>query len=472
MQPQSNHSSSSSNSSNSSLLARAFEESIRLQRHQEHSDRERELRELQREESVLEESRRTFLTRALEEENEEEAQVRLAMERSATDEDERAERRAREREERTRLDREFGRGESRSAMRGERQGGGGQYCGRGASNQSTPAPAAPSSCQIEEHHRRTSRHDGSINPSFHLPPLVESVSQGNLPPASGRRQRIGNGIVDAPLHGLAVGEATENRADQRHRQYRTHNPSSETGQFQDRPSRAVAVPTHSTRQGRRNHDGSQSRNRTGNAISHRNTISNQSSRGLELETSRERLAIVRPPRRTNSENLGTTRPFQAPGPNPERRRHHSHRHQRPSPTGSGTSGFPSGPSSYSLSEILARSRRDAYQTNAPFTEDGLEFNHRELQAAINASAEQGRDPDEEAIERNLDCPTYEEACAMRTYKPRRGDSYVFQGPNVIMIEGDEDGDSPDVRMEIVGERDLVEAMRVANSRNRDPDIAG
>lgn len=467
MPPQSNH---SSNSSNDSLLARAFEESIRLQRHQEHSTRERELRELQREEHVLEESRRTFLNRALEEENEEEAQLRLAMERSATDEQDRAERRAREREERTRLDREFGSGGSSSAMRSERPGGGGQNGGRGASNETAPAPVASPSSQREGHRQRTTRHD-SINSSSPLPPLLESAPQENLPPASGRQRRNANGTVDASLEGLGAREALENRENRHHPQSRAQDSSSETGRFQERPSRAAEAPAHNSRQGRRNHEATQSRGPTeNNTMSRRNTISSQS-REIGPETSSERMPAVGPPRRTNSERLGTMPPFQVPGPNPERRRQRYPRHQRPNPTDRGTGGPPPGPSSYTLPEILARSRRDAYQTNAPFTENGLEFNHHELQAAINASADQGRDPDEEAVERNLDCPTYEEACAMRKYKPRRGDSYVFQGPNAIMIEGDEDRDSPNVRMEIVGEMDLAEAMRVANggrNRNRPP----
>ncbi|PGH03534.1 hypothetical protein AJ80_08667 [Polytolypa hystricis UAMH7299] len=126
------------------------------------------------------------------------------------------------------------------------------------------------------------------------------------------------------------------------------------------------------------------------------------------------------------------------------------------------------PADYSLDEILARSRQESYPAG-PFTEEGLESNHDELQAAINASAEQHRNEEEEAVERSKGIPTYEEACASQRYRPPRGGRYVFQGPNSVTLPvdgGDGDLGSPEqcIKLEVVGDMDLAEAMRIANKR--------
>lgn len=469
MPPRSNSSSDSSDSSSDSYLARAFEESIRLQRHQEHSNRERDLRQRQQEESVLQESRRTFVDRALQEQNEEQEQLRLAIERSAADEQERAARRLRDREERARLDREFGSGGSRSAMRAERQGG--QDSSGGARDEPAPAPVAPLPRQREEHRRRTSRSNFTNIHSSPLSPPLESTPPANRSAANGRRRRNTNRAVDDVFQdGFVAREVLDHRENQYRRQYRAQDSTTEADRFQERPSSAAESPARVPRQRRMNHGATQNGSYNENITIFRRNTNPSQSRGLGLEAPGGQMPEIAPPRRTNSDRPGAMPPFQGPDPNSERFHHRYRRHRNPDPTDIGRRGPPPGPSSYDLSEILARSRREAYPTNAPFTEAGLEFNHHELQAAINESAEQGRDPDEEAIERNLDCPTYEEACVMRRYKPRRGDRYVFQGPNAITIEGDEGRNKPDVRMEIVGEMDLAEAMRVANhgrDRNRD-----
>ncbi|KAK2739045.1 hypothetical protein FQN57_006727 [Myotisia sp. PD_48] len=120
---------------------------------------------------------------------------------------------------------------------------------------------------------------------------------------------------------------------------------------------------------------------------------------------------------------------------------------------------PINPEGYSLEDILARSRAQSYPT-APFTEEGVESNHDELQRAINESAEQHRDEEEEAIQRSAGIPTYEEACKMRKYPAPAGMRYSFQGPKTIELNNGS-GNGP-TKLEIVGDMDLGEAMRVAN----------
>ncbi|KAK2755664.1 hypothetical protein FQN54_005813 [Arachnomyces sp. PD_36] len=441
-------SSNSSNSSSDSLLAAAFEESIRIQRLQEHADRELELDRIETEERVLEESRRTFLNRALEVENEDEAEMRLAMERSAADERERVARREREREERARLDRDFGSGGSRSQRHRERYGS--SHARHRGSNEDVPGSAGSgASRQTQRDQRRqcTAPHHGSDSPPSSS--SQDNTPQARVPHVSGRRQRDVDQILDTLIEEEAAEEAIRNMGHRHHLEPRAQYQQPGQGQFQERRSRAAEGSRHYPRQGR-SHAAVQREN-------------NQSSRS-GLEAAHEQMSMGERPRRTNSDRSGMG--TQA-DPTPGRHRHNNRRHQQPNQTSRGSRNGSPGPSSYSLSEILSRSRADAYPTHAPFTEAGLEFNHHELQAAINASAEQGRDPDEEAVERNRDCPTYEEACEMARYKPRRGDRYVFQGPNSVTIEGDEEENKPNVRLEIVGEMDLVDAMRVANrGRNR------
>ncbi|KAK2880093.1 hypothetical protein FQN49_000571 [Arthroderma sp. PD_2] len=120
------------------------------------------------------------------------------------------------------------------------------------------------------------------------------------------------------------------------------------------------------------------------------------------------------------------------------------------------------PTAYSLEEIITRSRNQAYP-DGPFTEQGQESNYDELQRAINESAEQHRDEEEEAVQRNRGIPTYEEACSSQRYRPRPGMRYSFQGPEVIEIENE---GKPPSKLKIVGDMDLGEAMRVANQRNK------
>ena len=100
---------------------------------------------------------------------------------------------------------------------------------------------------------------------------------------------------------------------------------------------------------------------------------------------------------------------------------------------------------------------------AEFTEEGLEFNFEELQAAINESAEQHRDEDEEAIRRNQGCPTYGEACAMQIYDARPGETYVFQGPSPVTLGGET---GRPMELEVVGEMDVQDALRIANRDSR------
>ncbi|OJD21333.1 hypothetical protein ACJ73_07327 [Blastomyces percursus] len=114
---------------------------------------------------------------------------------------------------------------------------------------------------------------------------------------------------------------------------------------------------------------------------------------------------------------------------------------------------------YSLDEVLVRSRHDAFPTGR--TSSAVdELNHAEMQAAINESAGgRCRDEDEEAVRRNRGIPTYTEALNMKRYRAPRGRRYVFQGPSCVTLEGE---GGPKVRWEIVGDMDLGEALRVAN----------
>lgn len=109
---------------------------------------------------------------------------------------------------------------------------------------------------------------------------------------------------------------------------------------------------------------------------------------------------------------------------------------------------------------MRRSRREAY-SDAPFTEAGQDSNYDELQRAINESAEQHRDEDEEAVQRSRGIPTYEEACASARYRPLPGMRYSFQGPEVIEVPR---VNGPPTKLKIVGDMDLGEAMRVANQQ--------
>lgn len=122
------------------------------------------------------------------------------------------------------------------------------------------------------------------------------------------------------------------------------------------------------------------------------------------------------------------------------------------------------PADYSLNDVLAQSRNESYST-APFSEEGEESNHDELQAAISESAEQERDEEAEAIQRNRGVPTYQEACAAPRLRAPRGAKYTFQGPSSVVSEDEEGGggDGEGRKLEIVGDMDLNEAMRVANS---------
>ena len=148
--------------------------------------------------------------------------------------------------------------------------------------------------------------------------------------------------------------------------------------------------------------------------------------------------------------------------------------QAPVPGPSHSPHFPPGeipidPANYSLEDVLALSRNDSYST-APFTEEGEEFNHDELQAAINESAQQDRDEEAEAIQRNAGIPTYEEACAAPKLRAPRGARYTFQGAsNTVTLEDGEGqesgsgGGGGEKKLEVVGDMDLNEAMKVANA---------
>ncbi|EFR03347.1 hypothetical protein MGYG_06344 [Nannizzia gypsea CBS 118893] len=118
------------------------------------------------------------------------------------------------------------------------------------------------------------------------------------------------------------------------------------------------------------------------------------------------------------------------------------------------------PAAYSLQDIVARSVRETW-SGAPLTEATQESNDYQLQRAINESAEQHRDEDEEAVRRSRGIPTYEEACASVRYRPPPGMRYSFQGPDVIEVPRE---NGPPTKLKIVGDMDLGEAMSVANQR--------
>ncbi|EGE07292.1 hypothetical protein TEQG_06201 [Trichophyton equinum CBS 127.97] len=116
---------------------------------------------------------------------------------------------------------------------------------------------------------------------------------------------------------------------------------------------------------------------------------------------------------------------------------------------------PVDPSNYRVRDVLRRSRREFHARAAAEDFDS------DLQRAINESAEQHRDEEEEAVQRSRGIPTYEEACASVRYRPQPGMRYTFQGPEVIEIPRE---NGPPTKLSIVGDMDLGEAMRIANQR--------
>ena len=109
------------------------------------------------------------------------------------------------------------------------------------------------------------------------------------------------------------------------------------------------------------------------------------------------------------------------------------------------------PGHYDLEDVLRMSLQDT--SAAPPEEDG--FNRDELAAAIAESANQQRDEEQEAIDRNQGIPTYKEACKAPIYRAPKGAKYKFQGPSKTELEGG-------FTMEIVGEMDLATALKIAN----------
>ncbi|EFE37184.1 hypothetical protein TRV_08165 [Trichophyton verrucosum HKI 0517] len=120
---------------------------------------------------------------------------------------------------------------------------------------------------------------------------------------------------------------------------------------------------------------------------------------------------------------------------------------------------PVDPTNYRVRDVIRRSRRE-FHARAAATEAGEGFDS-DLQRAINESAEQHRDEEEEAVQRSRGIPTYEEACASVRYRPSPGMRYSFQGPEVIEIPRE---NGPPTKLSIVGDMDLGEAMRIANQR--------
>ncbi|OAL74021.1 hypothetical protein A7D00_2050 [Trichophyton violaceum] len=110
-------------------------------------------------------------------------------------------------------------------------------------------------------------------------------------------------------------------------------------------------------------------------------------------------------------------------------------------------------------DVLRRSRRK-FQARAAAAQAAHDFDN-DMQRAINESAEQHRDEEEEAVQRSRGIPTYEEACASVRYRAPPGMRYSFQGPEVIEIPRE---NGPPTKLSIVGYMDLGEAMRIANQR--------
>ncbi|EGD90247.2 uncharacterized protein TERG_06474 [Trichophyton rubrum CBS 118892] len=110
-------------------------------------------------------------------------------------------------------------------------------------------------------------------------------------------------------------------------------------------------------------------------------------------------------------------------------------------------------------DVLRRSRRE-FQARAAAAQAAHDFDN-DMQRAINESAEQHRDEEEEAVQRSRGIPTYEEACASVRYRAPPGMRYSFQGPEVIEIPRE---NGPPTKLSIVGDMDLGEAMRIANQR--------
>ncbi|WEW61841.1 hypothetical protein PRK78_007338 [Emydomyces testavorans] len=335
-------------------LQRALEENLRLHEQRQQSFEETQRRQREAEERLLRESE-AAAARARRVTDDEDDQLRLAMERSAADEEARTRRIQEERERLLQLDREFGSGS------GSRNG-----------------------------HRRS----GNEN--------MASAHGRSTPPARSRSH--------APTRQEHITTAEETR--QPRRQNTIPSITGPSSSSQPRQRSTVRET----------------------ALSHMNSFRQSLSR--RRSSAAAAAAAVAP--------------------------HNSYRPRRQHSTNQFT---PRNPAAYSLDEIYARSLNDAFP-RGPFRPRGADaVFEAALQAAINESAQQTRDEEEEAVRRSRGVPTYEEACRMPRYRAPRGATYVFQGPKEVVIENG-NGEGEEMRVKVVGEMDLAEAMRVANQNFR------
>ncbi|EEP78343.1 predicted protein [Uncinocarpus reesii 1704] len=380
-------------------LRRALEENLRLNEQRQRTAEETERRHREAEERALQESQASAarVRRATEDE---EDQLRLAMERSAADEASRARQIEEARHRLLQMDREFGGGSgaTRPANNTSRTGANGP----GNNNNGSTARATPASTRSRSFSGRPE--SNAVRPERAYQPR----RQGTAPSTATQAQ--------APIHRGRTAQTSANTSI-RSRSATADRPQHTSPQAQptSQPRRQNTAPSHVV---------PPAPAATGtNPPSRLNSIRRSLSRRLSHRQSPS------PP----STNTSTPQPRAPPHPTPN-------------------------PASYSLREILSRSVTDAFSFPAP--EPSFDA---ALQAAINESAEQARDEEEEAVQRSRGVPTYEEACRMPRYRAPRGARYRFQGPKEVVLEGEGGGGG---RVRVVGEMDLGEAMRVANQNVR------
>ncbi|PGG98532.1 hypothetical protein AJ79_08846 [Helicocarpus griseus UAMH5409] len=383
--------------SDDEMLAKAFQESLQLHEEHQRSLEAAERRQLEEEERILRESEAAADATQWSRHHDDEEQLRLVLERSVADEEEaRNLRRRAQLEERARLDRLFGSGSGSRDNIGMSQG------DRSVTHTQVGADRrvlqnSPLHDEPEEDEHRWNR----------MP--LQADSLWHTSDAPGRRTS-------------QAGESRSNRA------ISTGWPTEDNPRRQTTPALTAARQPRQSESQTRVHSevAAGARRNTSPAACRQDSIRPGITQALRT------LSSGRGWRRQNTISASTASRI------------------RPA----------SALTDYSLDDILARSRRDAYATGAP-TESVEELNDMELQAAINESAGgQTRDEEEEAIQRNRGIPTYEEACRMPMFGAPRGKRYVFQGPCWVDLDAGEGNGK--VRWEIVGSMDLGEAIRVAN----------
>lgn len=406
------------------ILRQALEENLRLNKqHQQGLEAQQRVHEEMEREVLKKSAAAAAKMRKREEDTvaEEDEQLRLALEQSERDEKERARKRKEERRRVKRMEREFGAGNGNGGAANRADAG----TRGGSAGTGTGAGAGETGSSTSRTGRRRAATVGSSSSSNNRDGIRSTPQAEPERPRRRRERSEVSSPAPAPAPALTPTPSTPTSTSTRAPRPRRHRPALEpVHEDHNQPHRhspPFQIPPSPPPPSTTTQTTTQTRTRT----------------------------------RTRTNSL--PQPHRQPQPQPEPVLLPLPPHAPTFPPPTTGQGLGVDITSYSLDDILARSRTQSFPTG-PFTEDGLEFNHDELQAAINASAEQHRDEDEEAVQRSAGIPTYEEACAAQKYRAPEGSRYVFQGPSSVTVEEGEG----ERKLEVVGEMDLGEAMRVAN----------